>query len=174
MATSITNLVTTFEKVLERQNAIEARQAMVERALEDRQKANETAQAEKNRQMELQIAVAHGKSDSQYSLMEKNMGDMAASMAAMCAHMKAGPSGTLPSTTGTPQITQISELTPDQQALLIADMTSDQLMLLANMSGAKRKQADDTNPLDAFDSQVALTDGPLTQEEQSRLGAAAE
>ena len=132
----------------------------MERVLEDRQRANENEQAEKNRQMELRIAVANGKADSQYILLEKNMGDMAKHMAMMVAHLVPHSSGTLPSTTGTPTVTQISDVT-----------MTDQSMPLTDMSGEKRKMADGTNYTSVLTSQVALTDGLSTQEEPT-LGAA--
>ena len=58
MTNSITKLVTSFEKVLERQTAMETRQANMKRVLEDRQRANENEQAEMNRQMELRAVLS--------------------------------------------------------------------------------------------------------------------
>jgi len=68
--------------------------------------------------------------------------------------------GTLPSTTGTPTVIQISDVT-----------MYDQTMPLADMSGEKQKKADGTNHTNILTSQVALAEGLSTQEEPT-LGAA--
>ena len=88
------------------------------------------------------------------------MGDMAKHMAMMVAHLVPHSSGTLPSTTGTPTVTQISDVT-----------MTDQTMLLADMSGEKRKTADGTNHTNVLTSQVAHAEGLSTQEEPTPWAA---
>ena len=56
-----------------KQNALDVRQANMEKNMENRQKANETEQAEKNRQMLLQMSMSKGAADSRHSAMEMRM-----------------------------------------------------------------------------------------------------
>eukprot|EP00979_Chaetoceros_neogracilis_P007768 scaffold1666_cov238-Chaetoceros_neogracile.AAC.1 len=183
MAASITDLVTTFNSqfnnILVKQNALDARQANMEKNMENRQKANETEQAEKNRQMLLQMSVSKGAADSRHSAMEQRMeavitsnksleqrnttleldiGSIASNMAMLIDHMKLGPARSVPSTTGN-QVSQISGMTGFEGA-------DDNSFMDDPSNPNKRKNGDNTNHVDTFHSQVAADDPPSTQEEQ--------
>ena len=143
---------------------MEMRQENMELALAKRQQDHEKELAEKNRRiMELKMAVITGNAASQFKLMAQNSSEMQKTLAEITRNMTVLSQFMATNiTTGTTTVTQMSDMN-----------STDQSMFQADMSGEKRNAADSTNHTQAFNSQVAPTDGLSTQEEPT-FGAASD